>query len=317
MGIRSLKSASISTGAKRSKFWDQSSVFMIGVAGYLAGGIGSSNSNQTSIFKYAFGTDTTSTISASVGTGRYQTGGLSNYALAGYFLNGYVAGGGESGVSEKFTFTSETVSSLTGTTPHAESANVTNSGSWGYQLGGYNGGNLNTSLKFQYSTEVASNATNIAYTDRGMGGVNNKGSKAYYGGGTNTGNTQYYSWSFSTEASSALSGQYVGGGTYLYISGTASNEGTAGYINNRANTPAGYLQKLTFSTETVSSLSAQLRQGASNACTNIGSYGLFTNDSNAVNGNTDKLNYSTQTVSAGTAFSTYKNETFYVSNNNY
>lgn len=90
-----------------------------GIAGYAAGG-NNNDYNRKYIDKITFSNDTKSTIAAQLVGGRQAIMGLSNKNTTGFFAGGTNggAGGGESPggiITEKFTFSNETISNL-GTT---------------------------------------------------------------------------------------------------------------------------------------------------------------------------------------------------------
>jgi hypothetical protein len=282
----------------------------LGVAGYFAAGIGTGGTNLTSVAKYLYSTDTTSTLSGTV-TGRYSRAGLSNYDTAGYFLNGYVAGVGSTGASEKMPFVTETISVLSNTANHAEASAMTNSGTAGYQGGGWGGSSdVATVLKWNYSNDTESTgANNLAAAARlWMTYANNKGERGYYGGDFQ-GTTMWY-YAFSNETTSTIAATFsVANFNY---SNAVSDEGTsfittAGDFTNAGNRG---LNKVPFSTETRTTLSATTTIGPNGATTNLGSYGLFLSYDSTT---TNKLTYSTDTISTGTAVGVVRTASFSVS----
>jgi hypothetical protein len=277
------------------------------IAGYFAGGI-TGGTNSSSIFKYAFTGEVVSTISATLGTARYSRAGLSNYQVAGYMLNGYLAGLGNTNVSEKLTYATEARSSLSNTTQHAEASAMTNSGTAGYQGGGWGGSSdVATTLKYTYSNDTEGTSTNIAVTGRVLWTyANNKGGNGYYGYGT-SGVNLMYRYVFSNETTSSTGQTFRNISTANYPMGV-SNEGVCAYAMNidGATTPLT-IDKLPFSTETRSNVSATIAQNnVFGSVTNGANYGILSTTGTG----SSKLNYTNDTLSSGSSFSAEKSAPF-------
>ena len=272
---------------------------LAGIAGYFVGGI-TSGTVQNSIFKYTFSGDTTSTISATIGTSRYFASGMTNYGVAGYVAGGYSASSVQA--ADKMTYSNETRSALTITFYSTESAGCTDSGTTGYQIAGYglNADQSNT-YKLAFSNDTFSSGTNAAITARALGPyANNKGSRGYYGGGTAGGTAMYY-YQFSNDTTATISGT-LSKASYPQ---SVSDEGTSFIMTatTYGSSPTT-LNKFPFSTETRTTLSATLTGvGPGGAVTNLGSYGLYSRYQASTS---EKITYSTDTVSAGTSFSSSK-----------
>jgi len=275
---------------------------LAGIAGYFVGGL-IGGTNQTSIFKYTFGGDTTSTLSATIGTARYFASGVTNYDVAGYALGGYSTVSASQQLGDKMTYSNETRSAITITFYSTESAGCTNSGTAGYQIAGFGfNADQNTTHKITFSNDTFSTGTNALITARGIGPyANDKGNRGYYGSGTSNTTTMYY-YQFSNDTTASISGTL----SQVSYAQCVSDEGTAfiATATTFGSSPSA-LNKFPFSTETRTPLSATLNAtGPAGAASNLGSYGLYPlHNSN----NSEKITYSTDTVSSATAFSANKN----------
>ena len=271
--------------------------------GYYAGGL-NSNNNTTSIYKYNFPTDAVSTLGATLTQGRYQLGGLSNYSDATYFLNGYIAGAGETQVTEKFTHSNETVAAIANTAVQAESGNITNSGTAGYQICGYNGGDLSQRRKYPYATLTPASLSAAPLTSRLILNGNNIGVRGYFGGGTG-GSAQIYYLDFSNDTTGTITTSNGGG---PWFQAAVNNEGTAMYgFQYQADPPTVPMAKMPFSTETNAAIAATMAKAANTGTTYIGSFGVLNHSAFTT---VQKISYSTDTLSSGTGFPAAKSEPF-------
>lgn len=171
-----------------------------GTAGYVAG-------TGTVIDKYAFPSDTRSTLTATLSTARTGAAGMANSGTAGY------AGGGTGYLSsiDKLTFSSEAISTLSSTLHIAKAylGAMANKGSAGYFAGGWNGSYQPSIDRILFSDDTRSTlGTSLSVGVYYVSGMANNGIAGYFGGGYVGGGAAYTSFtdklSFSGESRTTL-----------------------------------------------------------------------------------------------------------------
>jgi hypothetical protein len=179
------------------------------VAGYFMGGDQSPGGvvGSSAVDKFAFPSDTKSTLAASLPTNQGRSAGISNNGVAGY------AAGGTSGAAiissvYKLTFSTEAVSTLgTGLSGTRDApAGFSNSGTAGYVSGG---SNSTTVDKFAFPSDTKSTlATGLSVAKTALAGISNNGVAGYAAGGQNAGGSVAYDtvekFAFPSDSRSAL-----------------------------------------------------------------------------------------------------------------
>jgi len=188
-----------------------------GVAGYFAGGVeGGTSTILGSVEKYAFPSETRSTLGTGMSGNRREVGGFENIAVAGYVGPGFDGGSpGRTTTVDKFAFPSDTRSTLgTGT-----SSAVRDGGAMCdiRTAGYYNGAttsNVTTVDKFSYPSDTRSTlGTGLSSARSLQGGMGNPGVAGYFGGRTTTVDKFAFPSDSRTTLASGLSagGEGVGG----------------------------------------------------------------------------------------------------------
>lgn len=190
--------------------------------------------------------------------------GANNSGTAGYLLGAYNYPPGATNTIGKFTFSSETGSTLGATLSgngYYGSA-VGNKGSAGYLFGGVNFGTAIQRLDF--STEARTTiGTNLAANNTQSAGLSNSGTAGYKAGGSNTVNT-IEKFTYSGETISALGATLTNNVAAQYA---MSNNAVAGYVaGGQGNLTTGNplyasMDKLVYSTDTCSALATTMANG--------------------------------------------------------
>lgn len=253
--------------------------------------------DTTTAHKMVYSTEVVSALSWSRSTGGNMGTGLGNANVAGYLMNG--------GSGEKILFESDTkaASAPVLSTSRGSSAGASNSGSFGYAMGGDTP--ATTVDKFTYSTDTRTTlGTGLSVAKYGSAGFGNQGVAAYAAAGDNA-KTSTDKIAFSNDSRSTLGAALsVGRG---YATG-ASNSGTAGYIGGGFVDVTTYgtniFEKITYSTDSRSTLGATMPEGrwAVSGFHKQGVAGYFAGGCNAPSNyaglNTIvKINYSNDSVS--------------------
>jgi hypothetical protein len=152
------------------------------VAGYVAGGRISGNTNVTTVDKFAFPSDTRTSLGTGMSQDREGTAGFCNSGVAGYVAGGErITGGGTLfTIVDKFAFPADTRSTL-GTGLSAVStrpAAVSNSAVAGYVGGGidYSVGYLTTVDKFAFPSDTRSTlGTGLSVARSELAGMSDEG----------------------------------------------------------------------------------------------------------------------------------------------
>ncbi len=231
-------------------------------AGYMGGG--TDGSNVDVIRKMDFGTDASSTLTATLSAVAYIVGAMANSGVAGYF------GGGRGGdpvatltTVDKLAFPADSKSTLgTGLSSARQMpTGLGNAGVAGYFAGGET---TNTVDKFSFSddsrTTLGTGLDGVTDTGEGM---SNSGTAGYVGAGHVSAacSTAVYKITYSADSMSTLSATLATGMRY----GSAmANVGTAGYIAGGYPCADPYLatvNKFSFSDDSRSTLGTGLSQG--------------------------------------------------------
>lgn len=235
-----------------------------GISGHLITGAmywaGNQSATTGGIGKMGYGTETTSILSATLATGIFTFGNVSNSPTACYWGN--VNGGTTTGVIQKLTYSGESISTLsnylTERQMYAGSA-MYNSGTAGYWTGGYvtAQGYQNKVTKLTFSNDTtALNSGVMPYSPFTHCSFANNGVAGYAAGGRDPAFTTIAKMSFSNDTWSTLSAVLTVA-TYDLIA--VANSGTAGYITGGlASTTLDTIQKVLYSNDTISTLSTTL-----------------------------------------------------------
>ena len=158
------------------------------IAGYTPGGANAGYSTRyRTTDKLLYSTEIASTLGVTMAGGGNAGTGVTNGVTAGYHMGGYVdALGGDHTINDKFTYSSETFSTLAAALPNGQREGVpaSNEGVAGYTVGKFDFGlpggtyaNSRNSFKLSFTTETVSTLTNTlatagydasAFTDRGV-----------------------------------------------------------------------------------------------------------------------------------------------------
>lgn len=250
--------------------------------------------------RIAYSTETISNIGG-VSAAIILCYGANNSGTAGYLLGAYTYPPGATNTIGKFTFSSETGSTLSATLSgngYYCSA-VGNKGVAGYAFGGANFGSAIQKLDF--TTEARTTlGTTLAVGNSQSAGLSNSGTAGYKLGGSNTVNTiEKFTYSGETIATASATLTNNIAAQYAF-----SNNGTAGYTAggqgnlNTGNPTYASIDKLTYSNDTCSAISASMQSadtlgvGVSN--TNAAGY-MLGGINNATRA--QKLDYDTETRS--------------------
>jgi hypothetical protein len=237
------------------------------LAGYFAGGAGSDGgSGTTTVNKFAFPSDTRSTLATGLSANTARTAGMANSNVA-----GYVGREDNASATEKFAFADDTRTVLSvgiefGRNVYAGHAN---SGVAGYFLGGKrsdNGQGTDRATKLTFATDTTSNLTALEFPTRELAGMANSGVAGYTGGGFRTDASARTAivrkMAYPGDTNSTL-------GTGLSIAtdqlAGMANSGVAGYfgggIDTNSFTRTAVVHKFTFPSDTHSTLGTGLSAG--------------------------------------------------------
>lgn len=197
----------------------------VGVAGYFGGGFEAAA--VATVDRFAFPTDTRTTLGTGLSSAREQTNGMANSGVA-----GYISGGSNSTSSDKFAFPSETRTTITVTLRNNAGA-FANSGVAGYIGGGENstGTRLGTTTKITFPADTTSTLAATFVTNTAMlTGFANNAVAGYFVGGDDSvdaGNRRCSKVAFPTDTMTNNNAFLPGTGSRR-LAGFA-NSGTAGY----------------------------------------------------------------------------------------
>lgn len=256
--------------------------------GYLTG-----RDNATAQ-KMDYGTEIITVMSWSRTVGSNNPAGMGNAGVAGYFMNNTS--------SQKILFPSDspsTAASPTLSTNRSSVAGASNSGSFGYAMGG-DVGPSTTVDKVTYSNDTRGTlGTGLSVGRSGIGAMANWGVAAYAaGGGTYTTVDKF---AFSNDSRSTLG---TGLSIYRDYTNGVSNSGVAGYIGGGFNAGGrNSFEKFSYSNDSRSVLSGTTTEYFWAACSlqDYGKAGYFAagNSNNFYGGQSTiaKLNYANDGIS--------------------
>jgi hypothetical protein len=203
------------------------------------------------IDKMDSGTDTLTTLSSVMATGRYQASGNGNAGVAAY-CNCGDTGSGNSNSTEKISFTSDSISTLGSTNPGGSyygGGNGTNQGVKAYYMGGNKYPITATVFDMPFATETWGTLSNsLTYSPLNFPTSSDNGVAAY-AAGTYTGSmTNVDKMPFATETPASLSDSLSQGGGYM--AGGYGQYGVTGsvFINSYSNQ---YEFNISFTTDAV------------------------------------------------------------------
>lgn len=244
------------------------------VAGYILGGNTFAGTSISAIDKVTFPSETKSALGASLPAARSGLGGgASNTGSAGYVLGGTTtaAPGGTAAII-KLAYSGESVSTLSATISfnRRRGYDISNDGTAGYGLGGYNDslpGASNVIAKLLFSTETRTNlSATLTDAQFDLIGFSNTGVAGYAieNRSTQTNSKLDYSTETKTSLSAKISTQrsWAAGG---------ANSGVAGYVfGGYISAWDATIDKWSFATDTSSLLLARLSTATTDQ-------GVFTN----------------------------------------
>jgi hypothetical protein len=157
-----------------------------GVAGYIGGGFTQVPADTSSVVdKFAFPSDSRSTLGTGLSAGVVTPGASANNGVAGYFAGGI--NGGRRTTIDKFTFPADSRSTL-GTGLSTATSSLTGFADQavaGYYAGGFTGVNVDTVEKFAFPSDTRSTlGTGLATAVNGLAGMANSNVAGYAGGGS-------------------------------------------------------------------------------------------------------------------------------------
>lgn len=244
-----------------------------GVAGYAAGGDagGSGGSGiKTTVDKFAFPSDTKTTLGTGLSVERTQAAGFSNAGVAGYILQGSTVAG-LSNTGDKFAFPSDTRSTLTSLGSNFGGAGIYNNTVAGYRSGGANAAFttfVQAISKTAFPSDTGSTITATLSSRRfAPSGMSNSGTAGYFaGGGTGNGDggsvfaaTTVDKITYSTEARTTLA---TGLSSARYWLAATEQTGTAGYVGGGAG-GSTTVDKFAYPSDTRTTLGTGLSVGRS------------------------------------------------------
>lgn len=318
MGIYSLKRSTINSFEKYSSFLAGNEAIFDLFAGYFAGGGINENSTGSIVDKFAFPSDTRSTLGTGLSTNVSGVSGMANSNVAGYIGSQFNAS-----FTTKFAFSNDTRSIINvgiefGRDNYAAHAN---SGVAGYFFGGRRGDTIqgtDRGTKFIFATDTTSNFTPLDFPREGSAGMANSGVAGYTCGGRNSQSTATVAnvrkLAYPADTSSNL-GTGLSAPT-LFI-GAMANSGVAGYtgggVNNQNFTRTTVVNKFAFPSDSRSILGTGLSIGrmqlAGMAHSGIAGYfGGGTDGGSTTHSTVDKYSFSNDTRSTlGTGLSSVRN----------
>ena len=281
-------------------------------AAFFGGGF-EATTGYTNIQKIPFGTETRSTISTSYVRGNSM--GLANSGNAGYFMGADIVNQSYGTRIIKVAFTTDGVSLLGATLNGGgrfQGATFANSGTAGYDAGGFNGSSADSSVdKLTFSNDsVSLLAATLSRNIYEGAGFANSGTAGYVGRGRDVGAASVTSsdkFTFSNDTRATFA---AGLTTGFRLQG-AANSGTAGYwfsgLNGGGVAVLTGADKIAFSNDTVSTVSSVTRQWGS-ACAWVGNFAYIGGGSNDTGNNTNQiLKYTFSNDTSSTASPTLLN----------
>jgi len=222
-----------------------------GVAGYFLGGE-SSGGTVSTIDKFAFPSETRTTLASGMVTASQRHRSNANSGVAGYSSTGNLGSN-----IEKLFFSTDSSSTLATTLSLSRSlsSGAANSGTAGYWFAGNAfPTTYDVVSKINYASDITSTSNPVIRLRRAHTSAASKDDKAYVAGGQMDGGTSIdgsiEKYTFPTDTPSALAGTLSDAGTRRQLAGMADDQ-VAAYIGGGRTTAA--VDKITFSTDTVSS----------------------------------------------------------------
>jgi hypothetical protein len=200
----------------------------VGVAGYFGGGF--EVAEVATVDKFAFPSDTRSTLGTGLSSAKDDIAGMANSGVAGYF-----GGGGGSGTVDKFAFPSDTRSNTGNITTRNFSGGMANSGVAGYFGGGETaGGSRLTSVnKITFPADsISTVATALGVATTEIAGFADSGVAGYFLGGDadlDSGTRRLFKYTFPSETYSVNNG-FLPNNEGSKRAGAMANSGVAGYF---------------------------------------------------------------------------------------
>jgi hypothetical protein len=239
------------------------------LAGYFAGGAAAeSTTGSTTVDKFAFPSDTRTTLGTGLGANGARNAGFANSNVA-----GYIGRENDSGNTDKFDFTNDSRTVVSAGIEFGRSlyAGHANSGVAGYFLCGRradNGQRTTRATKFAFPSDTTSNIAD-AHSEgvQDLAGMANSGTAGYIGGGQNGSSsfnrtTAVRKMAYSNDTSSTLG---TGLSLRIFQNSAMANSGTAGYFAGGLGTDAfdesftrSTVDKYTFSNDSRSTLGTGL-----------------------------------------------------------
>jgi len=278
--------------------WLNGGLFSAGVAyaGFVAGGYNSGNKDF--IDKFLFADDSRVTLAATLQRAKAQGAGLGNAGVAGYATNGGTNytdkldftndttsefdmgfNGGQnsaasdqgvagyflppsSGTMKKLTYSSDAVSSVSGTaTQHNAAAALANSGTAFYIAGGQTSGSYTSQIdKYTFAGTHSTVTATLSSARENLAGCADSGNFGYFGGGNLTGYSNQSTVNKLTFSGDSVSTLGTGlSATTNYLTAMA-NSGSAGYFAGGYNGSATIttVNKFAFSNDARSTLGTGL-----------------------------------------------------------
>jgi hypothetical protein len=233
----------------------------VAVAGYFGGGF--ETAAVATVDRFAFPSDTRSTLGTGLSSSREQNAGMANSGVAGYFCGGIV-GASQVSTIDKFSFPSDTRTSVSGLTTRANSGGFANSGVAGYIGGGesVSGSRLNSVNKITFPADtITTLGTNLSTATGYITGCANNGVAGYFVGGedsVDSGTRRGHKYTFPSDTYSSNNSFLPTNQGTMRAAGFA-NSGVAGYIagGQRASVYTT-VHKIAFPSDTVTQLGTGL-----------------------------------------------------------
>jgi hypothetical protein len=232
----------------------------VSVAGYVAGGI--TTAAVTTVDKFAFPSDSRSTLGTGLGQAKYFSANFANSGVAGYLAGGQAVGDTTAEV-QKVSFPADTMSFLASglSGQRGNPTGFVNSGVAGYSAGGNRFGSLTTVDKFTFPADSRTTlGTGLPRGREGAAGFSNKGIAGYVAGGYDgpDGNSTNVvtKFAFPGDTNSNLG---TGLSQFADIPAGFANQAVAGYsaggyTTNRSNVRITTVDKFAFPGDTRSTL---------------------------------------------------------------
>lgn len=206
------------------------------------------------IDKMDSGTDTRTTLTSVIATGRYQASGNGNAGVAAY-CNCGDSGSGNLNSTEKISFTADSISTLGSTNPGGSyygGGNGTNQGAKAYYMGGNKYPITATVYDMPFATETWGTLSNsLTYSPLNFPTSSDNGVAAYAAGTYTGSTTNVDKMPFATETPASLSDSMSTGGGYF--AGGYGQYGSKGHVIHQGGYPfyTSYDFDISFTTDAV------------------------------------------------------------------